>query len=278
MAAKIRILVNGENSDKISVTDRGLQFGDGVFETIRVFEGRAIWWQSHLSRLLEGCRHLHFTHLPNTERLQQEADFLISTCASGVLKIIITRGCSNSGYATSDSLQPNRILSLTPGLRHHSKAEQGIHLGICQQRLANGKLLAGVKHLNRLEQVLGRLQCQQKGWDEGVMLDYRDRVIEGSMSNLFIWHDEHLLTPSLENAGIRGLCRKKVIDMSEKAGIKLSRSTLKLEDLTAASAMFVTNSLIGIWPVAKFNNQALTINDSTRQLQRVLEESICLAE
>ena len=270
-------LVNGEQTDRISVTDRGLQFGDGVFETIRVHQGKPVWWQRHMDRLIEGCRRLHFTELPDTRFLQKEASDLASACTTGVLKIIITRGCSNSGYAAPVDTPANRILSLTPGMRHQSREEQGINMGISEQRLARHDALSGIKHLNRLEQVLARLQCQAEGWDEGVMLDDQGSVIEGSMSNLFIWREDHLLTPSLQKTGIKGLCREIIIALAEENGIAVEQTTLRLEDLANSRGMFVTNSLIGIWPVVNFNGQQLAVCANTRLLQVKLEESICSA-
>ncbi len=273
-----KTLVNGEEASSILITDRGLQFGDGVFETIRIHQGKPVWWQRHMDRLLDGCHRLYFAEIPDIDTLQQEASTLVSSCATGVLKIIITRGYSNSGYAVSIDTPPNRILSLMPDTRHQSRAEQGIVMGISKQRLASHDSLSGIKHLNRLEQVLARLQCQTEGWDEGIMLDDQGAVIEGSMSNLFIWRGDHLLTPSLQKTGIKGLCREIIISLAEENGITVEQPMLRLEDLTNSRDIFVTNSLIGIWPVINFNRQRLTVCAKTRLLQERLEDSICSAD
>ncbi|MEA1889286.1 MAG: aminodeoxychorismate lyase [Pseudomonadota bacterium] len=270
-------LVNGEQTESISVTDRGLQFGDGVFETIRVHQGKPVWWQRHMDRLLEGCRRLHFTELPDIKLLQQEVTDLASACTAGVLKIIITRGCSNSGYAAPADLSLNRILSLKPGRRHQSGAAQGITLGVCRQGLAAHDALSGIKHLNRLEQVLARIECQAEDWDEGIMLDDGGNVIEGSMSNVFIWRGDHLVTPSLHKTGIKGLCREIIIFLAEENGITVNQTMLRQEDLTNSDGIFVTNSLIGLWPVINFNGQQLAVCANTRLLQEKLEDSICSA-
>lgn len=273
-----RFLVNGEKTDSISVTDRGLQFGDGVFETIRIHQGKPVWWQQHINRLLDGCHRLRFADIPDIDTLQQEVTALASDCVAGVLKIIITRGCSNSGYATPADAPASRILCLTPGMRHQSRAGQGIVMGVCSQRLAGHDSLAGIKHLNRLEQVLARLQCQAEGWDEGVMLDDQGSVIEGTMSNLFIWRKNLLYTPSLQKTGFKGLCREIIISLAAENGITVKQTKLRLEDLTNSSGIFVTNSLIGIWPVINFNHQQLTVCANTRLLQERLEDSICSAD
>ncbi|GMR05868.1 MAG: aminodeoxychorismate lyase [Gammaproteobacteria bacterium] len=273
-----KFLVNGEKTDSISVTDRGLQFGDGVFETIRIHQGKPVWWQQHINRLLDGCHRLRFADIPDIDTLRQEVTALASDCVAGVLKIIITRGCSNSGYATPADTPANRILCLTPGMRHQSRAGQGIVMGVCSQHLAGHDSLSGIKHLNRLEQVLARIQCQGEGWDEGIMLDEQSAVIEGTMSNLFIWQENLLLTPSLQKTGIKGLCREIIIALAEENGIAVDQTKLRLEDLTNSSGIFVTNSLIGIWPVINFNHQQLTVCANTRLLQEKLEDSICSAD
>lgn len=273
-----RTLVNGEKTESISVADRGLQFGDGVFETIRMHLGKPVWWQQHIDRLLDGCNRLRFSELPDTEVLQQEANALAMDCDAGVLKIIITRGCSNSGYVAPTEIPCNRILSLTPGMRRKSKAGQGIILGICQQRLPAIDTLSSIKHLNRLEQVLARLQCRVEGWDEGIMIDDQENVIEGSMSNLFIWQGDQLITPSLEKTGLKGLCRESVLSLAKENRISVKQSNLKLSDLENCSSLFMTNSLIGIWPVINFNSKLFPVCENTRLLQNKLENAICSAE
>ena len=277
-----KTLVNGEASASITVTDRGLQFGDGVFETIRIHQGKTVWWQQHAERLLEGCSRLRFSILPDIKTLQKEADELVGGCETGSLKIIITRGNSSSGYAATENSTPNRVLVLTPGLRHQSMAEQGIILGVCEQHITGSQELSGIKHLNRLEQVLARLECQKNGWDEGLMLDDRNRIIEGCMSNLFVWQKDRLYTPQLEHTGIKGICRERIILLAQENGLKVEQCELDLGDLQHSDGLFVTNSLIGIWPVVTYKclqieERQFEINANTRLLQKSLEEAICSA-
>lgn len=277
-----KILVNGEETDSIPVTDRGLQFGDGVFETIRIHQGKAVWWQQHIDRLLDGCRRLHFSGLPDVMTLQKEVNELLAGCKTGAIKIIITRGNSNGGYAAAEDSIPNRVMVFTPGLRHQSMAEQGIVLGVCEQPISGSQSLSGVKHLNRLEQVLARLECQKNNWDEGLMLDDRHRVIEGCMSNLFIWQKDRLFTPLLKHTGIKGICRERIILLAEENGLKVEQCELDLGDLQHSDGLFVSNSLIGIWPVVRYKclqikERQFEINANTRLLQKMLEDDICLA-
>jgi len=279
---QIKTLVNGKESSSIAVTDRGLQFGDGVFETIRIHQGKAVWWQQHIDRLLDGCFRLQFSTLPDVKKLQSEANELLAGSDTGTLKIIVTRGNSSRGYAADPDSIPNRVLIFTPDLRHQSRAEQGIVLGVCEQPISGSQQLSGIKHLNRLEQVLARLECQNNGWDEGLMLDDRNRVIEGSMSNLFVWHQDRLLTPLLEHTGIKGLCREKIILQAKENGLIVEQCELDLGDLQHSDGLFVTNSLIGIWPVVQYRclqikERQFEINANTRLLQKRLEDAICSA-
>ncbi len=277
-AHQIKFLVNGEQSSSIDVNDRGLQFGDGVFETIRVHQGRPVWWQQHMDRLLEGCRRLRFTHLPDDKVLRAEACELSADCLTGTLKIIVTRGTSSSGYAAPADIMPNRVLQLRSGTRHQSKSGQGIMLGISEQRITGSQQLSGIKHLNRLEQVLARMQCQAEGWDECIMLDIEDKVVEGSMSNLFIWQQDRLLTPLLGQAGIKGICRERIMSVAAAQGIDVQQCQLGLDDLQKSDGLFVCNSLIGIWPVVRYAGRAFDTGANTRLLQAQLEAEICSAE
>lgn len=276
-------LVNGEISSSIDVTDRGLQFGDGVFETIRIDRGRLVWWQQHMSRLLEGCRRLHFSNLPDVDVLLKEAAQLSDNCSEGALKIIITRGFSNCGYTIPHGISPNRILLMRPGVRNTAQAKQGISLGVCQQRITSTANLSGIKHLNRLEQVLARMECATEGWDEGLMLNERDKVMEGSMSNIFVWQYDHLFTPLLDNAGVEGITRGIIIKLAEKCGIAVEQGELDILDLPNVDELFVCNSLVGIWPVSQLKIMQsgqlnFEIGDKTRFLQQQLEEAMCSAD
>ncbi len=276
-------LVNGEASSSIEVTDRGLQFGDGVFETIRIERGRLVWWQQHMSRLLEGCRRLHFTTLPDVEVLLKEAVQLSENCMQGALKIIITRGYSNCGYSIPTEISPNRILLMRPGKSNSAQAKQGICLGVCRQRISSSTNLSGIKHLNRLEQVLARMECTTEGWDEGLMLNERDKVMEGSMSNLFVWQHDHLFTPLLENAGVEGIARGIIIKLAQKCGIAVEQGELDILDLPNVDELFICNSLIGLWPVSQIKMPQsgqlnFDIGDKTRFLQQQLEEAMCSAD
>ena len=151
-------------------------------------------------------------------------------------------------------------------------------LGVSEQRITGSQQLSGIKHLNRLEQVLARMQCQAEGWGECIMLDIEDKVVEGSMSNLFIWQQDRLLTPLLGQTGIRGICRERIMSVAAAQGIDVQQCQLGLDDLQKSDGLFVCNSLIGIWPVVKYAGRTFDAGANTRLLQAQLEAEICSAE
>lgn len=275
MTSQFVTLVNGVPADKVDVTDRGLQFGDGVFETIAVQNGHPVWLERHLARIRAGCQQLKFQTIPEPELLSDEVCGLCRGHEQAVLKMIITRGYSFGGYGTADGSTPNRVMILKPGVRHsQNTAREGIHAGICQQRIASHPVLAGIKHLNRLDQVLARIECQGR-WQEGLMLCEDGHVVEGIMSNLFLVRDDVLITPGLDRAGIRGLARDAIIDIASRNGMDIEIREVQPAELDDAAELFVCNSLIGIWPITRLENYRYPIGPQTSWLQQELAEAMC---
>ncbi len=275
MHETLRCLVNGEPASQVPVTDRGLQFGDGVFETIAVIDSQPVWLERHLERLSDGCQRLRFSSLPDIQLLATEASELCTGEPEAVLKIIVTRGSSTSGYSVPHDSIPNRILILKPAARHASDpARSGIHTGFCKQRLASQSTLAGIKHLNRLEQVLARMEFEDR-WQEGLMMDSAGHVVEGTMSNLFLVRDRILITPSLDSNGILGITREAIMEIAARNDIACEVRDVVPEELIEADELFVCNSLIGIWPITRLEDHRLAVGNITRHLQQVLREAMC---
>lgn len=247
------MLVNGQRAAQLPVDDRGLHYGDGLFETIAVTDGRPRQWPRHMARLARGCRALQLPP-PDSEQLLSEAGSLCEGKKRAVLKLIITRGSGGRGYRFPDVQQPTRILTLHPSPEYpHAYYQQGVTLTICNTRLGINPQLAGIKHLNRLEQVLARNElpadCQ-----EGVMCDVQGKVIEGTMSNLFIVEAGWLITPDLSQSGVAGVMRERVLEIAQQRDVQTAVEVLTVERLRKATACFVTNSLIGIWPVRRLDD------------------------
>ncbi len=263
-------LVNGEARDSLPLADRGLSYGDGLFETVFIKNGRPRFWPKHLQRLQNGCAALGIAP-PAAVTLRQEIAQLFADGGDGVLKIIVTRGSGGRGYYSDTSLAPTRILT-----RHTLPAyptaywQDGIAARLCQTSLSCQPRLAGIKHLNRLEQVLARREWADGPWVEGLMLDAAGRVIEGIMSNVFLVQGEQISTPNLDRCGVQGIMRGQVLEMLSAAGRPVRIRAVAQEELWTADELFVTNSLIGIWPVKSLDARQVYRTTVVKTLQRML--------
>lgn len=249
------VYVNGKAAETIDCNDRGLQYGDGVFETIAVSKGQPEFLHRHLDRLQAGCRRLGIPFNQRSE-LIAEINALCLARDTGVLKIQISSGSGARGYARSPDLIPNRIVSIKP-FPEHSRFLQhnGIRLTLCRQRLPINPALAGIKHLNRLDQVLARADWGNQDYHEGVMMDADGYVTEGVMSNLFYVANGQLKTALLDRAGIAGIIRSVVMDQATHNGLICKEQRVVINDLVQAEEIFMTNSVIGVWPVCQFETK-----------------------
>jgi 4-amino-4-deoxychorismate lyase len=277
MKPPITALVNGEAQDRISIQDRGFQFGDGVFETLAVCAGKPLLWQRHLQRLLGGCARLRI-EAPSERVLSREAEELCVGVRRAVLKLVVTRGSSERGYALSDGAPPTRVLALRPWPSYPEEAAQaGVAVCLCRTRISRNPQLAGIKHLNRLEQVLARAEWQ-KEFAEGLMFDERDHLIEGTASNVFVVSRGTLLTPDLSQSGVAGVMRALVLEYAEATALPCKITGITRSQLDSAEEIFLSNSLIGIWPVRRVESKVCEPGEVTRRVQRGTREYYCLDE
>jgi 4-amino-4-deoxychorismate lyase len=261
------ILVNGECREYIEISDRGFQYGDGLFETIAVINGHPVFIDRHIDRLNAGCCRLYIP-FPGTELLTFEAQKLCQPASNAVLKLILTRGSGGRGYRQPDVIQTTRVLSLHPFPDYPvSYKEQGIVARFCDTRLGLNPGLAGIKHLNRLEQVLARAEWTDPAIQEGIMLDMNQHVIEGTMTNLFYVKNDILYTSSLTLAGVAGIMRGIVMAMSSDYGLSSIEHTFTKDELLSADEVFICNSIVGIWPIKQIANTCFPVGVRTRQLQ-----------
>nr|VFK37501.1 MAG: aminodeoxychorismate lyase apoprotein [Candidatus Kentron sp. TC] len=262
------ILVNGQPADTISVADRGFQYGDGVFETMAVGKGIPLCLDDHLDRLARGCRRLRIPE-PARVVLQREIRTVANAVERGVLKIIISRGAGGRGYAPPSELSPTRVVADFPWPDYPAGfREEGMETCLCETRLGRNARLAGIKHLNRLEQVLGRVECAEKGVPEGIMMDTEGNLIEGTMSNLFLVRGEALITPALVSSGVRGIVRSRIIRVAKMLGIEVRVARLDLSALFHADGAFFCNSVMGIWPVRRFEERRYSMSPVVRRVRR----------
>ncbi len=253
---KSTVLVNGKLQDVLPVSDRGLQYGDGVWETLLISSGRIIFLDEHLKRLQWGCNVLKIMGL-DEKILRQEIAFFTQNINQAVLKVIITRGSGGRGYASCGLNSPTRLLSLHPRTKiidHYRNS--GIAIQYCSTQLAHNPQLAGFKHLNRLEQVLARSELANN-CQEGLVSDTQGNIIEGTMSNLFLLIEQQIITPSLTHCGIEGIMRAYIISLLKKKNIDVIERRVSKKDINNADGIFFTNSVIGLWFVNKINKKIL---------------------
>ena len=260
--------VDGQPADALSLKDRGLAYGDGLFETIAVRGGQPLLLDRHLARLALGCSRLAIT--ADHVLIRSELLAYAAALGEGVLKLILTRGDSLRGYAPDPAAQARRILQGNPPAAYPAvHAEQGVRLFPCITRLSRQPLLAGLKHLNRLEQVIARSEWQDTEHAEGLMLDQAGRVIEGVFSNLFLVRDGVLIGADLKRCGVAGVMRAELLFQAESLGISTQITDITLEQLQWADEVFVCNSVYGVWPVRAYAALSWPVGPLTRKLQTI---------
>ena len=271
MSSKIPpILINGRETDQVSVLDRGFQYGDGLFETICIVAGKPRYWRQHMERLLDGCRRLKIS-LPELSDLQRESENLCAGIDEGVLKITITRGAGGRGYAVNEQAENTRVLAVFPAPQYpKTHRSNGVVVKVCNTRLGINPALAGIKHLNRLEQVMARAEWSSIDIHEGLMLDINSKVIEGTMSNVFCVKKGELYTPELSLCGVKGIMREQVINVAKQADITVHETQLDLGAFCQAEEIFLCNSIFGLWPVRRLEDHEFTLGAMFHQLANIL--------
>lgn len=261
--------VNGIAQDHVAVSDRGLQYGDGLFETLPVRHGQIPLLALHLDRLYTGCERLAM-NAPSRAQLQAELLNAVRGDQHAVFKLLVMRGAGGRGYRPPTNTQTTRILTRHPWPDHPPAwSEYGIQLRVCSTRLGHNSRLAGLKHLNRLEQVLARAEWSERDpWQEGLMLDEEDAVIEGTMTNVFVrLAGGRRVTPELSRCGVAGVMRRHLLERSTQDGEPVQEVRLSFGELQAAREVFVCNSLIGLWPVRRLDAQEYAVGEWTRRMQ-----------
>ena len=221
-----RVLIDGLPADQVPVWDRGISYGDGLFETILIRSGVPCQWSRHLARLELGCRRLLIPP-PSPQCLESEARALFREGEDGVLKILITRGSGGRGYRPPALPQPRRVLLCFPLPDYPANwSDEGVALRWCRTSASQNRSLAGIKHLNRLDSVLARAEWADPEIAEGLLLRDDGHVVGGTMTNLFLWTGQSLLTPRLDLAGIAGTVRALTMELASGLGIDCRESDL----------------------------------------------------
>lgn len=257
----VRTSVDFVDADRVSVADRGFAYGDGLFETLRIAGGRVPLWPRHEARLRHGCERLHLP-LPDMIAVLAEVRRLSGGIADGVARVTYSRGEGERGYAPPASPRPTVVVTVSPLALQAAPYDDGIAVRLCDTRLASQPLLAGLKHLNRLEQVMARAEWDDPALGEGLMLDMDDQVVCATAANLFAVFDGRLVTPPLDACGVAGVARAEILAVRDVA---LAR--MNLARLAEADEVFLTSAVRGILPVRVLASRSWQPGPVTRALQ-----------
>lgn len=265
-----RILVDGDAATVIPTDDRGLAYGDGVFRTLRVTGGMPIAWSDHMERLVDDCRRLALS-FPGEEWLAADARRLFTAADEGVLKVMITRGSGGRGYAPPTGQASRRIVSAHTLPIHGAGGLEALELEYSPVRLAIQPLLAGVKHLNRLEQVLARAKCQRQRQEDALMCDAAGRPLCTTMRNLlFCDSNGQWTTPALTRAGVVGVTRQRLMRALDLRGRRVTAVDMTREDMVDMRAVIACNSVGGVRPVSRIDRHAFAASEKTAEMCRNL--------
>lgn len=266
-------LIDGTASTHLPCDDRGLAYGHGVFETLPLIAGEPRLWQAHMARLERGCERLGIPF----DGVESAFAADLKQIAGGeraILKLMVTCGSGGRGYLPPEAVSVRRIVQCLPWPDYPSTlAEEGICAHLCFTRLALNPYLAGLKHLNRLEQVLARREWRNPDIREGIVQSLGGYVVEGTMSNLFWVSRGQVYTPDLSECGVEGVMRNHLLDRLRELSVPVSLGYYDLDALLDADEVFFCNSLIGIWPLRALGEHQFQPGPVTRQLQAYLQQS-----
>lgn len=263
------ILVDGKPSSSISVMDRGLHYGDGVFRTMKVKHCRVRWWEDQYRKLAGDCAALAIP-CPDKQLLQNEVEQIAARPGIGVLKVIVTRGVGLRGYGIDAEAQPARIVM---GFPSSSRENLDVRVRWCKLRLSHQPGLAGIKHLNRLENVLARSEWNDGDIAEGLIMDNEGHLICGTMTNLLIAEGDKLVTPDISKCGIAGVTRERIMRAAEQLGQPVSVGAITPQRLLAADEVMLCNSLVDVWRVIQLEEKHWPATGWAEKLRNWLDEN-----
>lgn len=269
------VWINGETAGTLSPLDRGLHFGDGLFETIACLGGRPRFLELHLERLSLGCARLSLP-TPGLERLSAAIQGAAAQAERSIIKLLVTRGPAlQRGYRWGAEQGTWLVIRYPWPQEDPALARAGVRVRTAATRLGENPALAGLKHCNRLEQILARNEDRSHEADEALMLSHSGNLVSGTMTNVFLVSGPpeapRLRTPELAQCGVAGIMRRVVLREAAREGLPVAECALAPQELDGASEVFLTNARIGIWPVRSIDGRALVVGPVTRRLQERLE-------
>ena len=266
MTSNLNYLINGSFDHVISPFDRGFAYGDGVFRTMKMVGGLPDNWPLHYQKLVADCAAINIV-CPSAELLMSDLQQLFSPMDLSenqltIAKIIITRGAGNRGYTPPAITAPMRVVTQSAMPQYPDiRFSEGVSLTVCETRLASQAKLAGIKHLNRLENVLARMEWTDahmtNGIADGIMLDSLGNVIECTSANIFARFGDTLITPSLHLCGVAGITRQRIIGLAHTLSLKPKIEVIDLPTLLSADEVIICNSLYSAWQVKSIQEKTI---------------------
>ena len=267
MSAALGTWIDGKRADTLPADDRGLHYGDGLFETVGVRAGVARFLEAHLARLVSGCARLGIRFTSRQELRSEIAEALALAPAQAVLKILVTRGSAvRRGYAPQGTEAARRLMSLWPDTGVPVPGGEGVALRVSALQLAANPALAGIKHLSRLENVMAASEAASAGAFDALLLDASGHVISGAMSNVFVVRDGEVATPRVDQCGVAGVMRGIVLRECAALAITAREDRLLLDEVLAADEVFITNVRIGVVPVRRVGEHSCHMHTIARRL------------
>jgi 4-amino-4-deoxychorismate lyase len=272
VSAALGSWIDGVPGETLPADDRGLHYGDGLFESIGVRAGVARFLEAHLARLASGCARLGIRFSAMAELRAEIATALALAPPRAMLKIIVTRGSAvRRGYAPQGTEAARRLLSLWPEAALADSVAEGVALRRATFTLADNPALAGIKHLSRIENVMAAAEVAAAGVFDALLLDGSGHVISGAMSNVFLVRDGQVLTPRLDRCGVAGVMRGIVLRECASLGIAAVDGHVTLDALLAADEAFITNARLGVVPVLRVGEHSFRMTTVARRLRAHIE-------
>lgn len=248
-------LVNGIQQNHIDIENRGLAYGDGLFTTAKILNGNIQYLAQHIERLISGCEKLGINS-PSSDELTDQLVSIAKNYSLAVLKVMIIANSGGRGYARSQSNNHDLVIMVHDYPKHYDVlAHTGIRLGVSKQKIGLNPMLAGLKHLNRLEQVLLRQELSTREEDDLLVTNINNEVIEATSANVFFYLNDKLYTPDVSQSGVNGIMRQAILQRYPVTIVK----SVSLNEIAQVQAMFVCNCVMGVIPIANFNGRDLPL-------------------
>ncbi len=257
------VLINGEEQSKVSIFNRNMQYGDGLFETCIAKDNRILFWPNHFKRLNKGCEKLNIKKIEESYWMSDlKKAFALSEHNNCIVKLILSRGDSSRGYGYKDDIVPARVVIISEIKK--TVANNSFSLEYSDSGYHSNPQLAGIKHCNRLEQILARSNLSS---DEGIMLDENENVISVTQGNIYLIIGNILLTPKLDKCGIVGTRRSLILELAKSLNIEVKEEVISADKLKQADEVFISNSVIGIQSVKSIESDSLGDNPLTEEIK-----------